>query len=158
MQEHGILHQCRIFDVVRYVQYPLAQFHELALVLQRRRESHAGQPLRMFGCHAVQFLLYLLEVLGKLPPLRELSRLSLTALKGGLLLTVVGIFLGIIYTEDAGTVFRPTDLKLLLPSLLVVYYGVVVVMRGRISEAIFIRLSAGGMFFAVTSLLVAAIR
>ena len=98
------------------------------------------------------------EVLGKLPPLRELSRLSLTALKGGLLLTVVGIFLGIIYTEDAGTVFRPTDLKLLLPSLLVVYYGVVVVMRGRISEAIFIRLSAGGMFFAVTSLLVAAIR
>jgi len=97
-------------------------------------------------------------VLGRLPPLRELSRLIKLTGKVGLFSTVIGLYLGFLYTESSGVRFAVLDPKLLLPIILVIYYGFVLIFRSKISEKLFAKLSSFGIFLTITSLVVSSIK
>lgn len=98
------------------------------------------------------------KVLGRLPSLRELSRLIKLSGKIGLFSTIIGLYLGLLYTESTGVRINFLEPKLLLPTILVIYYGLILVFRSRISETMFAKLSSVGVILTISSLLVASLK
>lgn len=97
-------------------------------------------------------------IIGRLPPLRVLSKLIQQIGKLGLFGEIIGIYLGFLYTESVGVRMDLLDPKLSLPMTLVFYYGLVLISRASVSETIFAKLSASGIILSVSSLIIASTR
>lgn len=98
------------------------------------------------------------KVIGRLPPLRELSKLIKLSGKVGLFATIIGLYLGFLYTESTGVKLDILDPKLLLSTILVIYYGLILVLRSRISETMFAKLSSLGVLFTIGSFFSASLK
>jgi hypothetical protein len=100
----------------------------------------------------------LASIIGRLPPLRELSRLSKLTTKIGLAFMLIGLYLGFLYTESSGVRIQVLDPKLTLPTLVVIFYSLILLFRTKLSETLFSKLSSSGMILTITSLIVASLK
>lgn len=73
-------------------------------------------------------------ILGKLPPLRELAAVSKQFLAAGVWTLTVGLWLGFIYAANARLQLPFYDPKLVWSAVLLIYFGALLALRGRLGE------------------------